>query len=299
MNDKTSEILSEFAKLIQEGKKEKELAEERKRKDFIEKYKIETQVSPANFLAELSKLKKEFENVVQSSEMIEEPIVEEIKTEEVIITEISELVAEETLQETETPKEKIDPLIAKTVDSITKVAENTSLFTVPEVEKVPPKFKEIQNKLNYLEKWIYKISAEGPGSGSYWLNDLGDTDHESVKNASNNQVLTFDSTIGKWVASNIAPSEIVNNTTEVTSNTYIVNDGDYYIGVNFPAPVTITIPNTLNQGRIVIVKDESGNCYNNPITLSGNIDNDANGAIIQINNGAVQLLFRNGFWRII
>lgn len=292
MEDKASEILSEFAKLIQEGKKEKQLAEERKRKDFIEKYKIESQISPADFLAQLAQLKKEFETAVETPEVFEETIVEEVKAEEPIIEVIEPIVEKQ-------PESEIDPLIAKTVNSITKVAETTSLFVVPEVEKVPPKFKEIQNKLNYLEKWIYKISAEGPGSGSYWLNDLGDTDYESVKNASNNQVLTFDSTIGKWVASNIAPSEIVNNTTEVTSNTYIVSDSDYYIGVNFPAPVTITIPDSLNQGRIVIVKDESGNCYNNPITLAGNIDNDANGAIIQINNGAVQLLFRNGFWRII
>lgn len=296
MEDKASEILSEFAKLIQEGKKEKQLAEERKRKDFIEKYKIEAQISPADFLAQLAQLKKEFDAAVQSPEVVEETVAEEVKAEEPII-EVVEPIVEE--KQEEQPKPEVDSLIAKTVDSITKVAENTSLFVVPEVEKVPPKFKEIQNKLNYLEKWIYKISAEGPGSGSYWLNDLGDTDYESVKNASNNQVLTFDSTIGKWVASNIAPSEIVNNTTEVTSNTYIVSDSDYYIGVNFPAPVTITIPDSLNQGRIVIVKDESGNCYNNPITLSGNIDNDANGAIIQINNGTVQLLFRSGFWRII
>lgn len=292
MEDKASEILSEFAKLIQEGKKEKQLAEERKRKDFIEKYKIESQISPADFLAQLAQLKKEFETAVETPEVFEETIVEEVKAEEPIIEVVEPIVEKQ-------PESEIDPLIAKTVNSITKVAETTSLFVVPEVEKVPPKFKEIQNKLNYLEKWIYKISAEGPGSGSYWLNDLGDTDYESVKNASNNQVLTFDSTIGKWVASNIAPSEIVNNTTEVTSNTYIVSDSDYYIGVNFPAPVTITIPDSLNQGRIVIVKDESGNCYNNPITLAGKIDNDANGAIIQINNGAVQLLFRNGFWRII
>jgi hypothetical protein len=289
MNDKSK--LSEFAKIIQEGKRDKELAEQRKRKDFIEKYKIESEISPAGFLTQLAQLKKELESTVP--EIPEETIIVEESPVE------PELVIEEVVQETESTKENIDPLIAKTVDSITKVAENTSLFAVPEVEKVPPKFKEIQNKLNYLEKWIYKISAEGPGSGSYWLNDLGDTDHNSVKNASNNQVLTFNSAVGKWTASNIAPSEVVNNTTEVTSNNYTVTDGDYYIGVNHPAPVTITIPNTLNQGRIVIVKDESGNCYNNPITLAGNIDNDTTGATIQINNGAVQLLFRNGFWRII
>ena len=41
--------------------------------------------------------------------------------------------------------------------------------------------------------------AGGGGSGSYWLYDLGDTDY-SLKNATNGQVLTFDSSIGKWTA---------------------------------------------------------------------------------------------------
>jgi hypothetical protein len=291
--------LSEFTRLIQEGKKAKKeevrLAKEKKKNEFFEKYNIENSINPLGFLSELAKLKKEVE-VVE-----EEPIVEEVNSKEEVLSEISELVDEVTLQETDPAviTEPVDPLISKAVNSITKVAETTSVFTVPAVDKPQPNFKALQNKLEYLEKWVYKISAEGPGSGSYWLNDLGDTDHRSVKNASNNQVLTFDSSIGKWVASSIQPSEIVNNTTEVTSNSYTVTDSDYYIGVNVPEPATITIPDSLNQGRIIIVKDESGNCYNNPITLSGKIDNDVTGATIKINNGAVQLIFRSGFWRII
>jgi hypothetical protein len=291
--------LSEFTRLIQEGRKakleEERLSKEKKKNEFFEKYNIEDSISPVNFLSELAKLKKEIETVV------EEPIVEEVNSKEEVLSEISELVDEVTLQETDPAviTEPVDPLISKAVNSITKVAETTSVFTVPAVDKPQPNFKALQNKLEYLEKWVYKISAEGPGSGSYWLNDLGDTDHRSVKNASNNQVLTFDSSIGKWVASSIQPSEIVNNTTEVTSNSYTVTDSDYYIGVNVPEPATITIPDSLNQGRIIIVKDESGNCYNNPITLSGKIDNDVTGATIKINNGAVQLIFRSGFWRII
>ena len=41
--------------------------------------------------------------------------------------------------------------------------------------------------------------AGGGGSGSYWLYDLGDTDY-SLKNATNGQVLTYDSSIEKWTA---------------------------------------------------------------------------------------------------
>ena len=41
--------------------------------------------------------------------------------------------------------------------------------------------------------------AGGGGSGSYWLYDLGDTDY-NLKNATNGQVLTYNSTLGKWTA---------------------------------------------------------------------------------------------------
>jgi hypothetical protein len=49
---------------------------------------------------------------------------------------------------------------------------------------------------------------------------------------------------------------------------------------------------------MIVIKDESGNCSNNPILAVGTIDNDANGFSLQIDNGAVQMLYRSG-WRII
>jgi dUTPase len=52
------------------------------------------------------------------------------------------------------------------------------------------------------------------------------------------------------------------------------------------------------QGRIIIIKDESGQASTNPITVQGTIDNDAGGFILQMNNGAIQMIYRNG-WRII
>ena len=49
---------------------------------------------------------------------------------------------------------------------------------------------------------------------------------------------------------------------------------------------------------MLIIKDEDGDAEINPITVQGTVDNDAGGFIIQINNGAIQLLYRNG-WRIV
>jgi len=244
-------ILSEFAKVIQEGKEAKLREEEEKKNQFFKKYKIEKkEISPLNFIAEFAKLKQEFQqpkkevteqveevseppkqtatellsqlsNLIQegkksNSEVFEaekeklEPFVGELiqeiveLKEEENINEISKLVAEETLQETESVTNKTveEDLISKTVKSISIQAENTNLFSTADPDKVSPNFKAIQTKLKSLEQWVSRISAAGPGSGSYWLNDLGDTDHLSVKNAANNQVLTYSSTIGKWIAAN-------------------------------------------------------------------------------------------------
>jgi hypothetical protein len=239
----------------------------------------------------LAKLKKEIEVVV------EEPIVEEVKTEQEIISEISELVAEVTLQETEPVviTEPVDTLISKTVDSITKVAETTSVFAVPPVDKTPPNYKALQNKLEYLEKWIYKISAEGAGSGEVNLRWLDDVKRETIADG---RWLKYSEIDKKFVFDEINPYEVVYNTTEVTTATYTVGDNDYYIGVNYAGPVTITLPSSTNSGRMLIIKDEDGDAETNPITVLGTVDNDAGGFIIQINNGAIQLIYRNG-WRIV
>lgn len=87
------------------------------------------------------------------------------------------------------------------------------------------------------------------------------------------------------------------NTRLVDTPTYIATSNDYYIGVNYAGPVTITLPNT-TDGDKLIIKDESGNCASNPITFVGTVDNDPGGVILASNNGAVHMIYRDG-WRII
>jgi hypothetical protein len=87
------------------------------------------------------------------------------------------------------------------------------------------------------------------------------------------------------------------NTILVTTSTYTASNTDWYIGVNRVSTVTITLPTGIN-GREIVIKDESGNCANNPIAIVGNIDNDAGGAILSINNGSLHFIYRAG-WRII
>ena len=88
------------------------------------------------------------------------------------------------------------------------------------------------------------------------------------------------------------------NTTTVTTSSYTVGTDDWYIGVNYAGTVTVSLPATANTGRIISIKDESGNASIHPINISGTVDNDAGGFSMQIDNGGIQLLYRNG-WRVI
>ena len=86
-------------------------------------------------------------------------------------------------------------------------------------------------------------------------------------------------------------------TTTIIDN-HTVGRHDYYIGVAV-TPITITLPSTAKKGRIIIIKDEVGNCSTNPITVLGNVDNDPGGFILAEDNGGIQMIFNNGGWRII
>jgi hypothetical protein len=109
----------------------------------------------------------------------------------------------------------------------------------------------------------------------------------------NNQVLASNGTVAYWANTNVV------NSKTVTSSTYTILDSDYYVGINRNGAVTVTLPSSSTSGRNLIIKDESGNCVNNPITVSGNVDNDPSGFILKINNGGIHMLYNNESWRII
>lgn len=88
------------------------------------------------------------------------------------------------------------------------------------------------------------------------------------------------------------------NTSYISTAAYTVTANDYYVGINYPGTVNITLPSSTTTGRMIVIKDESGNCSNNPIIVAGTIDNDAGGFNLQIDNGTVHMLYRSG-WRII
>ena len=191
-----------------------------------------------------------------------------------MLTETIEEVNNELVQtqpEKESPETETSiPDTAKPVAEQT-LADRTSNFLTktkdsyqqPDPLAVAPDMDAITKKLRFLEQWISKVSMAGPGGGA------GDS------------------------------VSLTNYTTLVADSTYAVRRKDHYIGVNYAGAVTITMPTfDVVQGRIIIIKDESGQASTNPITVQGTIDNDAGGFILQMNNGAIQMIYRNG-WRII
>ena len=174
------------------------------------------------------------------------------------------------------------------VSNVLKTANsNTNIYRDREIEGMRRTIAEMMQKISTL-------SWGGGGTGIVRLFDADDFDRATVGEG---KFMKFSN--GWFVLDDINPGEIVNNTTVVTTNTYTVVNTDYYIGVNYAGPVTITIPASISSGREVVIKDESGNCETNNITVNAKVDNDANGFILAINNGAVHMLYRDDSWRII
>jgi hypothetical protein len=178
-------------------------------------------------------------------------------------TEESPVVTEEKLPDSspdgiEEPRE--ETLADKAAKLISEAPKSS--YQQPDPIIVPSDIDAIRGKLKFLEQWLSKVSLAGPGGGA---GSVAKLDHE---------------------------------TKLVSSDTYSVTTKDYYIGINYAGPVTITLPTIINDGKMYIIKDESGHCSSNPITVLGNVDNDPGGFILAQDNGGIQLIYRNG-WRIV
>lgn len=189
------------------------------------------------------------------------PTLEEVMA---VFEETVEQVTEEVIKENlviNLAKEEtiIDQVVSKISE---EEVRNKDSFQQPNPEPVDNNLIAIQKKLKFLEQAIGKIAAHGPGSGA---GDVINLDH---------------------------PAKVV-------SDDYTFTNKDYYVGVNANKSVTLTLPTYLGRhGRMVVVKDESGNCSSNPIVVNGTVDNDPGGFILQMDNGGIQMIYREG-WRII
>jgi len=189
----------------------------------------------------------------------------------------------------EPPSEEKVQMVANYLDATANSKKSTLITTLQDNE-----FEALRKTVHDLLQKMNTLSWGGGGTGIVRIFDADDFDRSTVGNG---KYMKWQN--GWFVMDEINPFDVIHNTTLVTSNTYVVQDNDYYIGVNCPEPVTIIIPSDPDSGREIVVKDESGNCETYNITVSGPVDNDANGFILAVNNGAVHMLFRGDYWRII
>ena len=186
---------------------------------------------------------------------------------------IYELVQPQTIEESPATEETVEPIAEITEPRATEktLAERAAKFISeapkdsyqqPDPFVVSDNLDAVRGKLKFLEQWISKISLAGMGGGA---GSVAKLDHE---------------------------------TKVITTPAYSISTKDYYIGINYAGPVSISLPTIINDGKMYIIKDESGNCSINPITVSGNVDNDPGGFILAQDNGGIQLIYRNG-WRIV
>lgn len=235
----------EFFKVISEGKKQ--AVESSPGKKLLRE--LQEDIKQSNPFADLK--------IPERSEVVSTPVVE-------VIAEQPSIEREEVLVEVVVPEVK--PAAEQVPMSvIDKYLKQGASFQQPNPDTVDPNIRAIQDKLKFMEQWLGKIAATGPGGGAGEIYNL-------------------------------------DMPTRVVTGDYLIGRKDYYVGVNADVKTYITLPTpgkNLKDGRVVVIKDESGHAQLTPIKIVGTVDNDPNGAEIRINNGAVQLLYRNGSWRII
>lgn len=216
-------------------------------KKIEEEIKESVKTDLSSLFAELSTLKKQKAELVEEHpQLAQQEIVEEVLTEVALPTPIGKV-----------PDELQIPDLDKYLRSAPVEPQQETLLT--------NEFKQVSDKIKFLERWITQIQNTGPGSG-------------------------------------VAEIYNLDMPTRTVTGDYLIDRKDYYVGVNANVKTYIHLPTegkNLRNGRVVVVKDESGHAQLTPIKVVGTIDNDPNGAEIRINNGALQLLYSNGSWRII
>lgn len=257
--------------------------------DKIERKELHEQ-KEKKALAKLERMLAKLNGIELPEEVVEEIVPEAI--EEPVVEYVAEPIVEEVIPETLVEEAIVDPVVIEEAkepvaiplgnqplpqfpekDIVTKSVEMLAKIPrddyVAQTDAIPNSIRKeldlMKKTLTDLHRFARNSSSVVAGGGA---GDVTELDHRTV-------LVHGDYTFGRK---------------------------DYYIGVNSPTPCTITLPCFgIKAGRLIIVKDESGLCSTNPITVvagdGGTIDNDTS-AIMGINNMTLQFIYRDG-WRII
>jgi len=90
---------------------------------------------------------------------------------------------------------------------------------IPNLLPFEEKFQKLSVDINKrVDRAVFSLTSSGlngggGGSGSYSLNDLSDTDHSSIINATNAQVLAYSTSNNKWFAADVISNDAYARTT--------------------------------------------------------------------------------------
>jgi hypothetical protein len=204
---------------------------------------------------------------------------------------------EKTLQKIKNPvvEEVVEPIVEETIEEksfVDAALANAKTVTQPtyQVPEPQPKLPE----KDFVTPGVEKLSR-GEEIPAGFRKEM-DLLKKSVMD-----LHSFASRISQMGGGGAGSVEELDFRTVGVNTNYTATRKDYYIGVNCPTACTITLPVNKKNGHLVVVKDESGNCSTNHITIvaqpGDTIDNDTS-AIMAVNNMTLQFIYRNG-WRII
>jgi hypothetical protein len=217
-------FLENFAKILGSGAQEeldkieqKRLREEKLLKSFgaaLSKtadfeVKIEEEIPaprqvklPANFIKKTATPKIVIESplvdVVSFIEPIEETIEEKIAVTGIANTNLSDFVSQATSFTTKYEKGKKKASGEETEQREIDKINNTLR---KEIELIKKSISEFHRLLHLQAMKLAWGGGGSSGGGEVWLKKLDDVDYQSLKNASDGQVLIFDGVLKKWVAS--------------------------------------------------------------------------------------------------
>ena len=193
----------------------KQLAEE-KAKD--PKYQQQAKIRE-NVKADLSVLFSQLSSINKKVEEVEHPEVKEV-VEEVVEAAVEQIV-EEVITEVAlpTPIGKV-PEVAQIPDLDKYLKKKADL---PKEDPLINQYRQVTDKLKFLEQWVSKIQNAGPGSGEVNFRYLDDVARSTMTDANNNWVLEYDAATKKvQFTNNIGPIESVIFDTDHNSDNHPV-----------------------------------------------------------------------------
>jgi hypothetical protein len=258
----------------------------------------------------MSELKDFFEAVSKEKKIQQKEVEELVSTsfDDFFVKPLLEEAKPKRKTKTIKSKPKIEPIkeeVSLIEKSLGLLAEPTNTKNEDPLTPLNQNFMTVEAFQKHYQSFLARIQQQLStigGGGETRLEFLDDVDRNSVK--VNNKFLRYNDTTKKWEGADPGSSGIRYATVSVTSAAHVVQLTDYYIGVNYPGAVTITLPGNVENGTCYVVKDELGqaskgaNRYITVIPTSADTVDGKDKAVIGFDYGSLTFIYNNG-WRIV